>query len=474
MEEDMREVKDSAIKKKCIKEMQKRLRKYDVAYSNLEWDKNVDFVIQKLKDVESSEGPKFTKLISIIGDLFQKEDDYNVSRFHALTGGLWQQRYLVEELQQECRIQFSDMMKKLHLLQSNNWLIYKADIILAVAFHAYLEEFPCGDKIVRESRGGRDTSEKYLNLPIDPEIKETKPYTKYYYVDMKLCNGILNKVVMKDSKTKNLFLKRRKEYDEDGYFKGKKECAVEYGNLKEEVNDIVNSNPSIEDVWFLKNIFDLELIAAMDQVFGARINKDDYELLYIISKCKCPSVRLYLVKAVAPYYRYVKKSVRPLRENLDYFFCVLQENVEKIEFIYEKLTIITAECIKQAGLGFAAIREGSSGVMEKFCDGNDFPFLYHERSAKHIKMGESNGFYQCDGKQLKDMCKEKQVTSEQKKSYVDYIEETPDESRRWKQIAYGVITALNESRDSDTNFKIEYETPVDFQSALFRHIHSDM
>ncbi|MCD7908952.1 MAG: hypothetical protein LUH04_14970, partial [Clostridium sp.] len=73
----MEEVKDGAIKKRCIKEMQERLRKYDVAYSDVEWDKNVDFVIQKLKDDESSECPRFTKLMSIIGDLFQKEGDYN-------------------------------------------------------------------------------------------------------------------------------------------------------------------------------------------------------------------------------------------------------------------------------------------------------------------------------------------------------------------------------------------------------------
>ncbi|MCD7908951.1 MAG: hypothetical protein LUH04_14965, partial [Clostridium sp.] len=400
--------------------------------------------------------------------------DYNVSRFHTLSGGLWQPQILVGELPQTCRSQFSDMMKNLQLLQSNIWLIYKADIILAVAFHAYLEEYTSTDKIVKETDGIGYEPKEYLNLPISLEIKAEKSITKYYFVDMKLCNGILNKITKGQNKTINLFKKSEKEYEKDGNFKGKKDWAVEYGNLKEEINDIVKSNLSIEDVWFLKNVFDPELIAAMGQVFSARINKDDYELLYIISKCKCPSVRIYLVEAVAPYYRYLKKNIRPLRENLDDFFCVLQENVEKIQAIYESLTIFTAECIKQAGLDFAAIREGSSGVMNKFYGGNDFPFLYNERSVKHVKIGESNGFYQCDGKQLKAICKENQDTGGQKKSYADYIAETPNKSRRWKQIAYGVITALNESWDSDTNFKMKYETPADFQFALLQHIQGDI
>ena len=54
------------------------------------------------------------------------------------------------------------------------------------------------------------------------------------------------------------------------------------------------------------------------------------------------------------------------------------------------MTIFTSECIQQAGLDFAAIRESSNGIMNKFYSGNDFPFLYNQKLVNPPRTGESN------------------------------------------------------------------------------------
>lgn len=84
------------------KEKQKRLRKYDVAhlpgkkdaskdklrhYFELDWDISVDSVLQALKSSESAEGFRFTKLMSIIGELFNDEETYHAALYNAMLGG---------------------------------------------------------------------------------------------------------------------------------------------------------------------------------------------------------------------------------------------------------------------------------------------------------------------------------------------------------------------------------------------------
>lgn len=367
----------------------------------------------------------------------------------------------IEELYQQA-------LDSLRLLCQKSWCLYAKDVLRAVAYHTCLKNIVLKENDFSETIPMYDKKE-FLNLPIDLEFQIDDK--KMWYIGQSIGGGIFEKIHRgnknNDWNFRFIFKKEKLEFDSTGYFAKDKEKGLGYDNLKKAVKELTSQALTAADIWFIKNVLDLELITATDFIKSkGNLRRDDYKLLWILCGCKCPSIRLYLFEAIKHCYTYVRNYIKPNQDYIEFIMDDLECIVRAINENFQTMASVANFYICEYSKDEALIDNCNDRFNRAFDKGDDFLFIMSGSGymISHVEPDIKNVI------PLKKKIGEVQEPSEdtgqmEKKSTHKYYEYLPVGKNDTGKIAYGVITGLNEQWHMPKDIKQmeDYSSAVVFQ-----------
>lgn len=469
---------------RCSCVMQQRLSKYDLVEPLMRQGEAED-IISNFKVACNEEKVMHSEgmvALSVLERIFSNSARDSFYLFEALCGIPFKPQYKDINLPESIHDIYQRSMDNLKIFRQGDWWIYEKDVLRAVAYHDYVSDFKISkDEIVKG--GPFYDREKYLNLPIDLKV-QVESNDIVYYVFPEIGGGIINKLHWYDSKTsfRNIFLKEYMEFGPSGEYKHIKKKGINYEILRNGIKDITAKPMSLADVWFFKNIFDPELFTCIYLALkGRSILTCDYSLIWILSGCKCPSIRLYVFEAIKHCYLYIREFIGPNDKSMEFLLKELTTIVDSINNIFQNMVNITSFCLKRYSTSSEDAIANNSKIKKAFQRGDDFPFLLEtndiELIQSHKNLPENGGKGICKGSSKGEKVKRKSENGMNiSKGYCEYMPETAELSM--DKIAYCVITALNEQWGLSVRKKEERkdfeESAVKFQeqynSRLLYHL----
>lgn len=432
---------------RCSRLMQQRLRKYDIV-EPLVIQREADDInghIAEICNEENVTGAEKVTALSVLENLYmdkQKELSYIFEELTQTT------RPRIDlNVPEAIRDIYQRSMDNLEVFLQGAWWVYEKDVLRAVSYHVYVDNYKTSnDEIV--IGGPYYERESYLNLPIDMKI-DLESSNRPCYVCPEIGGGIINKAHWCGSKTnfRSIFLKNSAEFEISRKYNIKREKGINYEFLREGIEDITANIKSQADIWFLKNVLDPELFTCVYLALkGNSILQCDRELIWILSGCKCPSIRLYVLEAIMPCYRYVKELFKSDDVIMNFLLEKLSLVIDKINIIFQNMVNTAAFCFRNYPMG-GKEKAKDSKLKEVFQQGDDFPFLFENTDTELIQHSEdwlvSGGggicTYTSEDEEVKRKPEHRTSVS---KTYSEYMLKTDELCMN--KIAYCVITALNE------------------------------
>lgn len=467
----------------CKTEMRKQLGWYDVVN---EFTDKVDFnkVVEEIKikqlEANKTENSEINITRKIIRDLLEMcKYSFEALRIYDFKNLYEYVPKIIENIR-------SDVMKNMSLFLNYDWNLYEKDILRAAAYHEYVRTWDLdkSDVVFEQLFYAKDN---YRNTPIDFLVNKEGRF---------LCNIFPNiggtmispKYLLNKKDTfKNIYKKDSQRFDinmvegeiRSIQYNDKKGKGIAYDILREGIERITNNKLSSADIWFFKNVLDPELITSIYLAVGNRnLHDSDYNMIWILSECKCPSVRLYVFEAIKPYYQYIKEFTNPKDQYMEVLFKDLECVVFNINLIFRRMANIIANCLEGLSVSAESLLDDES----IFQNGDDFQFIF-EQGYQLEKYNPNRWYdiaYKCNGRyeESEDIVQEKITTEKnfENKKYADFMLQKPE--LKIEKIACGVISALNEQWHLSTEKYVSKEKvyndivtmPLNYENKLLCHL----
>lgn len=473
--------------KMCKTEMRKRLGRYDIVN---EFTDKVEFnkFVEKIKvrqieanKTEDSEAKITRKVIrDILDECKYSFEALRIYDFKNLSG-------YVPKIIENIR---SDVMENMKLFLNCAWNLYEKDILRAVAYHEYVRTWELDNSVVVFEQLFYER-ENYRNTPIDFLVNKEDKFLCNIFPNIG-GNMISSEYLLNKKDTfKNIYKKESQRFDINMVevktgsiqYNDKKGKGIAYDILREGIERITNNKLSSADIWFFKNVLDPELITSIYLAVGNRnLHDSDYNMIWILSECKCPSVRLYIFEAIKPYYQYIKEFTNPKDQYMEVLLKDLECVVFNTNLIFRKMVNIVANCLE----GLSVSAESLVDDESIFQNGDDFPFIFeqgyqletYDPNYWHDIAYKCNGRYEESEKVVHEKSEEKIATEEKfaNKKYADFMLRKPQ--LKIEKIACGVISALNEQWHLSTEKYVSKEKiyidtvtmPLNYGNRLLCHL----
>lgn len=474
----------------CEKEIQQRLRRYDVVHlpeNTAAREAEIELAYDRCKEKAKGgdrEEPGHIYITDVLREMFGGFGDLY---WQILTASRNVPLYYEKNVPETIRAVYLKATENLKVIYDGSWDLYMKDILRAVAYHEYLSDFKLNRTDLKSGPLFYDKTE-YENIPIDLEVCVDEDIWCAFPA---IGGGLLSEEYInnKDCMFKNIFKKGELEFDLSGGYKGKKEKGISYSILYNEGKNIIENLGPDADVWFFKNVLDPELFTSLYlAIGGVSIRRYDYNLIWSLCKCKCPSIRLYIFEAIKPCYLYIREIKNDLKRNyMEFLRERVDSTVRDINVKFESMVNLTALCLEKYSIRSKAIIAGLRGLDELFKNGDDFPLIFGSK-GEAVKLGEKSEDEMIKG-MITDVKKDggdegdkgeknkvEQFENKTAKRYHEYM--LRDVESSMNKIEYAVITALHEqwtrsevegSLEKDSN-KVEEEFQDGFKSRLYWHI----
>lgn len=458
----------------CEKEIQTRLRKYDVV--NLSWNQEWQEAVRKnIEEYAETNGeqPEETDMFDLFEKAFSKRTR-QLDFVEAMSGS-----FTIPELHADyIPIALSEVYLKtvenLKKFREGCWWLYQKDVLRALAYHQWVSEFELKSNDIYVATPFEDST-SYKNVPINIKIEaginEVIEKNGPYYVDSKIGGGIISKDFLGSKINHNfkyIYRKADQAFDLTGKFISEKEKGISYKVWREGIEYITKQSMSAADVWFFKNAWDPELTYALYREFekiekerkGKResyINPFEYKVIWILCKCKCPSIRLYIFEAIKYCYFYKPRFMDLKDTDKDFLLKELDFFITDVNLIFQYIVNATAAYSEENLLRKEKINKRCEDLNQIFQGGDDFLFIFRETYSVGIPNTSEHG-------------------SGSISKYFNYMPETLNS--KGDRFAFLIISALNEQWNS-MNKEREQECEIgkfqeEFQSRLFSHLNPDM
>ncbi|GAA6293186.1 hypothetical protein F220043C3_16200 [Enterocloster asparagiformis] len=469
----------------CTDVMQQRLRKYDIVES-LTTQKEIENVLEKAEAYYNKENVKHSgkvMALPLLENVYLGSNGYLYDLYESMCGVQRMPEYIDESVPEFIRSSYQSIRDNLRIFLKQTWWVYEKDVLRAVAYHDYVSNFKIGKDGFVERRPFYDR-ENYLNLPIDLKVQE-ELNGAFIYAFPEIGGGFINKAHWNDSNTnfRNIFLKEHIEFGQSGEYNGEKEKGINYRILRREIQDITTNTMSLADIWFFKNVFDPELFTSVYLALkGTNIRQYDYKLIWILSKCKCPSIRLYIFEAIKPCYLYIRKYMKSERGSIEYLLDKLTSIVDCINIIFQEMVNVTSVCFHKYETSSEEAVLHKSKLKEAFQRGDDFSYVFQnymelEPCPTDLLKNGIKGIctFSSDSEEVKRKPTNRIDTA---KTYHDYMLDEVEVKPSMDRIAYGVITALNEQWTTSEREKYERrdfeKRTVKFQEQYNSRLHDHL
>lgn len=489
-------------------EIQKQLKKYDIAiasdsknYKQIKQGFNDlfkvgwDDCINRLKEI-SQDQKNIADLWREIQIIFTDKTEFSFSLYHAMNGGMQGTIYSRTDIPRNLQAIYEKTIENVQLLNRIE-VIYSKDVMRAVAYHMYIEQLNLETEDVIIHSSLLEITE-YQNMPINPCITLSKSVrsSSNCYVFPDICGGLLEKIYVEDipkTNWRSVFRKKEPAYNKNPpriweYAKG-----INSQIRKELLTDISNTIGSAADIWFFKNVFDPELTVDIFKMVkqsnesptsGLKVKAVEYNLIWNLCECNCPSVRLYLFEAIKPFYIFVKKYIHSDSDAMAILWKLVSNAIQEINFKFMIMVCFTFSCFKECGVTLSGINEAGIGTEDSFRCGDDFGFI--ENNEFHSMPSDMVGFVPARVEHgLDKMIKDTEQPSPGKK-YVEHIEEEfckqGDEASCLNKIAFATMSALQErwegNREKTALEAEDYEWVInlqsDYQYRLLKHLKNNL
>ena len=452
-------------------EIKERLKKYDVLALTEKMRVSDEFRsrlgdVQRAIQKDNSECSSIEEARRIFQQLYVDPNLHSIQLFQVMSGIQISTPFFIGgKIPGEIRGLYAAFWKNASLFtyKGNAWYIYRKDVLRAIAYHDWIQSMHLSGEDIEIVRPADITPDRYKNIPVWPTVRiERDRYgEKEARIFLSIGGDILGRKFWEQVYLRNLFIRQNEEYDEAGNMEGAgsletKTKGVPYKNLRRAVQEIGKKKLTAADVWFFKNTIDPELIIGMCEIIGERnVVAEDYQLIWLLCKCRPASIRLYLLEAIKPAYGYIatylKGGVNRKQREIIFtsLFDLLNEIIEKINGIFTETALEVRAILGSQKVSAAEFYESEVDLKRSFQSGDDFPFI--ERSEVELSQNENrivNRNGEVEYISTSENGENNRVSSrrdgEEAKSYADYLPEkirtnagTPD------RISYAVITALN-------------------------------
>lgn len=341
---------DSKLINYCEQAICKRLEKYDpVIIAEKYLNNKPELDVEDLDEDAGIDGA-----IKMIGTLFVNQRSKAMFLLGAMSGFTGMNQIKSPDIPMEIQgiYQQFEANCNLFLDEGNCWDLYRKDILRGIAYHEWLKNaFQLSEEEIERGFYIKGEIEDYRNLPIDLRIEYPDDGKIYYVYPRSISNGLLSKDSLKkytalfklreQEKIKSILKGEYRTPTKNG-IAGERSSEIEkesfdYSLYEGLVSSICTRECEPEGVWFIKNTLSSNLVESLSAILNISRNMDDYdrELIWIISGCIPPSVRIYLLEALRPAYMFIRNVIKSNR------------NGDKIDnayrAIFRKLISLTAE-----------------------------------------------------------------------------------------------------------------------------------
>lgn len=382
-----------------------RLKKYDpIEKANTQLKSNLPENFEGIPETASA-----TEVLSIIRSLFVDQNKNAIFMFETMSrytnrsqvkypGVPMEIQNIYNQFEANCR---------LFLDESNCWDIYRKDILRGIAYHQWLKtSFHLSKEEIEHGFYVKGDIEDYKNLPVDLRIEYPRDSKiTYYAYPTSISNGLLSKDNLKrytalfklkeQEKVKRILNGEYKTPTTSGTAR-KRSSEIEkesfdFSIYEELVDNICTEKMEAADIWFIKNTISSNLVESFSLVFngGKNMNNYDRELIWIVSGCIPPSIRIYLLEALKPAYIYIRNVIKSNRDGdkIDTVYKALFNQlkciISEINQIYLKAAQKINQILEHTNVSANALIYLDETLLNSLSYNDDLPFICDYESILH-------------------------------------------------------------------------------------------